>query len=112
MKSSSACADPSRLGPVCGINVGGAERIVSVAAGGFLLLYGLSKVSLTTIVAAATGSALLYRGLTGHCCAFQALDMSTAGDLEADQRAGRQMHSHPEVTDASLDRTMAARHHK
>lgn len=102
MKSSSACADRSKRGPVCEINVGGTERIASAVAGGFVLLYGLSKLPLSTIVAAVTGGALLYRGLTGHCCAYQALDMSTAGDLGHVERNSRRLRPLHEVADGSL----------
>src|SRR5579862_8948209 len=102
MDSSRAHASRSDQGRGGVINVGDAERTISAVAGGFVLLYGLSKLSLSTIVAAVAGGALVYRGLTGHCSAYQALDMSTAGSLGNDERAGarRAPHRHG-VTDAS-----------
>jgi uncharacterized membrane protein len=87
------------------VNVGDTERTISAVAGGFLLLYGLSRLSLSTIVAAVTGGALLYRGLTGHCSAYQALDMSTSCGLENDEGGGRRMRPRHEVTDESLAAT-------
>ncbi|MFN0051983.1 MAG: DUF2892 domain-containing protein [Planctomycetales bacterium] len=86
-------------------NVGGAERVVSTVAGGMVLLYGLSKLSLSTIVAAVAGGGLLYRGLTGHCSAYQALDISTACGLGRSDRDDRQPHPRQGVTDASLAAT-------
>jgi len=91
---------------VGGINVGDTERTVSVVAGGFVLLYGLSKLSLSTIVAAVAGGALIYRGLTGHCSAYQALDMSTACGLRNDERgSARRLPPRHGVTDGSLAAT-------
>jgi len=62
------------------VNVGDTERIISAVVGGCALLFGLSKLSLTSVVALAAGGALLARGLTGHCRIYDALEMSTAGE--------------------------------
>ncbi|MCY2966593.1 MAG: DUF2892 domain-containing protein [Planctomycetota bacterium] len=80
MQNSGASASQSDLCPSAEINVGDTERTASVVAGGLVVLYGLSKLSLTTTIAAVAGAALLYRGLTGHCGTYQALDLSTACD--------------------------------
>lgn len=87
------------------INVGDTERILSTVAGGFVLLYGLSRLSLKTIVGAVAGSALLYRGLTGHCSAYQALDVSTACGLGCEERSSRGRRPLHEITDVSLAAT-------
>jgi hypothetical protein len=102
MENSAACASRSDGRHACAINVGNTERTISAAAGRFLLLYGLSRLSLSTIVAAVAGGALLYRGVTGHCSAYQALDMSTSCGLENDEPSGRRIRPRHEVTDASL----------
>ena len=60
------------------INVGDAERKVSVAAGGALALYGLSRRSWGGALLAAVGGGLVYRGVTGNCPAYQAMGTSTA----------------------------------
>ena len=86
---------------MCAINVGDTERTISVLAGGYVLLHGLSRLPLTTIVAALAGGALIYRGLTGHCSAYQALEVSTACDAGNEGPGGRRMRSIPIVTDAS-----------
>ena len=87
------------------INVGDTERIISAVAGGFVLLYGLSRLSLSTIIAAAAGGGLLYRGLTGHCSVYQALEKSTACGHANGERSGPRMSSLQGVTDASLAAT-------
>lgn len=102
MENSRACASRSDQGRAGAINVGDTERTISVVAGGFVLLYGLSKLSLSTSVAAVAGSALIYRGITGHCSAYQALHKSTACGLGNDERAGRRMQPFQGFTDASL----------
>ena len=102
MESSQAFAFRSKQGRDCAINVGDTERTISLVAGGFVLLHGLSKLSLSTIVAAVAGGALVYRGLTGHCSAYQALEMSTACGLGNNETGGQRSRSLPDVTEASL----------
>src|SRR5262245_50706473 len=62
------------------VNVGDTERIVSAVVGSCALLFGLSKLSLSSVVALAAGGALLARGLTGHCGVYEALGTSTADE--------------------------------
>ena len=59
-------------------NVGNNERIVSVAAGSILALAGLSRRSLPGLITAAIGGALIYRGTSGNCPVYGALDINTA----------------------------------
>jgi len=66
--------------PGAPVNVGPAERLASLAGGGLLAAYGLSRGSTTGLVLAAAGAALAYRGFTGHCHMYQALGMSSAKD--------------------------------
>ena len=60
------------------INVGDAERAVSVAAGAILALTGISRRSLPGLLIAGVGGAMIYRGSTGHCPVYQALELDTA----------------------------------
>jgi hypothetical protein len=69
------------------------------------MLYGLSRLPVSAIVAVVAGGALLYRGLTGHCGAKQALDMSSARGLEHDETDGLRTRPRREVTDGSLAAT-------
>jgi uncharacterized membrane protein len=61
------------------VNVGETERIASAVAGGALLVFGLSRMSLGGLVLAAVGAALGYRGVTGHCDLYERLDMDADG---------------------------------
>lgn len=56
------------------VNVGETERIVSAIAGGALVVFGLSRMSLGGLLVAAVGGALGYRGVTGHCDLYARLD--------------------------------------
>ena len=67
------------------LNVGNTERIASLAGGALLTYLGLRKSSLGRLGLAATGGALLYRGLTGHCPANEQLGRNTA---ESNQNTG------------------------
>jgi uncharacterized membrane protein len=60
------------------INVGDKERLLSLRGGAALGLYGLSRRSLGGLALAAVSGSLVYRGVTGHCGAYQALGVSTA----------------------------------
>ena len=67
-----------------GVNVAGAERAVSVAAGAVLTLLGGSRRNLPGLLVAGLGGGLLYRGVTGHCPLYSTLEIDTAaggGDL-------------------------------
>lgn len=64
------------------INVGSAERAVSVAGGSILALFGLKCGGVAGLVTTALGAALIHRGATGHCHVNQALGIDTAQDAE------------------------------
>jgi uncharacterized membrane protein len=89
------------------INVGDTERTISAIAGGGLLLFGLSRLSLTGLIGMAVGGALLYRGLTGHCNLYEALEMTTAEGHPAGarSRSGARRRPRHDGTDASLAAT-------
>ncbi|HYE04136.1 MAG TPA: SRPBCC family protein [Planctomycetota bacterium] len=59
-------------------NVAAGERAFSVAAGTALAALGLGRRSAAGLAVAAVGGALLHRGTTGHCSAYQALGVDTA----------------------------------
>ena len=48
------------------INVGQTKRMISAVAGGALIAYGLSRMSLGGLFIAAAGGAVAYRGFRGH----------------------------------------------
>ncbi|HTU18937.1 MAG TPA: SRPBCC family protein [Gemmataceae bacterium] len=60
------------------INVGDKERMFSILAGSALGIFGLSRSSLAGLGLAAVGGSLIYRGMSGHCSLYRALDVSTA----------------------------------
>lgn len=60
------------------INVPSPERIGSVAAGAGLVLYGASRRSIPGLLLALVGGALIRRGVTGHCEAYQAMGINSS----------------------------------
>lgn len=62
-------------------NVGDNERIVSAVAGSGLITYGISKGGLLGTALSLIGGGLLYRGATGHCHLYSAVDKTTAADV-------------------------------
>lgn len=62
-------------------NISRLERKISLGLGGALIAGGLMSRSLTRgLLLAAAGAAASYRGLTGHCHAYDLLGISTAGE--------------------------------
>ncbi len=59
------------------VNVGDTERWVSTAGGAGFVLYGLKTRGLMGLTLGAIGAALIYRGTSGHCCAYSKMGMST-----------------------------------
>jgi uncharacterized membrane protein len=60
-------------------NVGPNERAASTLGGALLAGYGLARMGLWGLALAAVGGALVYRGATGHCHAYAAAGVNTAG---------------------------------
>src|SRR4051812_2447783 len=60
------------------INVSDNERLVSAVAGSGLITYGISKRNLMGALLSVIGTGLLYRGATGHCHVYSAVDKNTA----------------------------------
>ena len=66
------------------VNVGDAERWASAIGGTLLIVQGLRSRSLPGAALAVLGGGMIYRGLTGHCSAYQALKIDTAGKQRSD----------------------------
>ncbi|MBO0859057.1 MAG: SRPBCC family protein [Chloracidobacterium sp.] len=60
------------------INVSDGERLISIAGGGALSIYGMKRGGVRGLLMAITGGALIYRGATGHSNLYKALSVSTA----------------------------------
>jgi uncharacterized membrane protein len=57
-------------------NMGGLDRVASIAGGCALALYGLRR-SVGHIALMIGGGALVYRGLKGHCPLYESMGMNT-----------------------------------
>ncbi|MFO0753163.1 MAG: SRPBCC family protein [Thermodesulfovibrionales bacterium] len=64
------------------VNVGRAERWISLIGGGILALRGMRRKSLPGKALALAGGYLMYRGKTGHCNLYEAMGISTAAERE------------------------------
>jgi len=62
------------------VNVGRTERLVSAVGGGALALAGLRMRSIPGTLLAVLGGGLVYRGVSGHCHAYDAMGINTAED--------------------------------
>jgi uncharacterized membrane protein len=69
-------------------NVGSAERVVSIIGGASCVVGGLVRGGLSGAALAIIGGGLLFRGLSGHCCAYQALGIDTRDEEEVCEDGG------------------------
>lgn len=53
------------------VNMSETERMVSIVGGTALALYGLSRLSPTSLVLLAGGLYAVYRGASGHCHVYE-----------------------------------------
>ena len=60
------------------VNVGKNERLASVLGGGALVIYALTRPSRARLLAALSGGYLLYRGFSGNCLVYEAMDIQRA----------------------------------
>lgn len=70
-------------------NISENERMISMAAGAMLAVFGLTRVKshpIKAVLKAAIGGYLLYRGSTGHCPVNEAIGRNTA---DVDETAAR-----------------------
>lgn len=79
---SSSMLDRARAAPAflskLPTNVHGVERLASSLIGGLLLARGVGVRSASSKLMALVGSALVYRGISGHCHLYQALGIDTS----------------------------------
>jgi len=61
-------------------NVNDTERLASGLAGAGLVAYGLKQGGVLGTILSLVGGSLVYRGATGHCHLYSAMDKSTAED--------------------------------
>jgi uncharacterized membrane protein len=64
-------------------NIGETERVVSIGTGALLVLGGLVRSMHGPgrgLLMLAAGGGLIYRGLTGHCSLYEAMEVSTNPD--------------------------------
>jgi uncharacterized membrane protein len=60
------------------VNVGQGERWASALAGAALAVYGITRASWSGLALAVLGGTLVYRGASGHCQLYSALDIDRA----------------------------------
>ena len=79
MSFSSDIRAPGRLASKTksSVNVGEIERLACAVAGGALAVYGFRQRSVGGLCLTLAGTALLHRGVTGHCNTYQAFGITT-----------------------------------
>ncbi len=95
--SCSACAHLEQ-------NVGETERMLSVSAGTALALWGLKNMfSRHGLVSLGLGGMLLFRGATGHCALYKAIDLRSNDDRSGADRSDSGGSEIDEVEEDSRD---------
>jgi len=68
------------------VNVGNAERQISLATGAVATILGLVRRDLPGLFMAALGAGLVYRGASGHCSVYGALGIDSRAEQEAKEQ--------------------------
>ncbi len=68
-------------------NVNNPERVASALAGGALVAYGIKQGGISGTLLSVLGGGMLLRGATGHCPAYEAIGVDTAGLTEGTQKS-------------------------
>jgi len=79
----------STVGPSTAPNVRSSERLVSLAGGAALTLYGVARRSPLGLGLAALGVGLIVRGATGRCLLYERLGIDTAARRDKPLGRGR-----------------------
>jgi uncharacterized membrane protein len=80
-------------------NVGSNERLLSLAGGALLVLFGVRRRSLPGALLAVAGGMMIQRGWTGHCSVYQAMGMNSNQDgAEPEEYFERGIHVEQSVT--------------
>ena len=67
-------------------NVGSTERWISILGGAALVMRGMSRPSMAGALLGLGGVGLLYRGITGHCPAYEALGIDHSDESYAERQ--------------------------
>jgi len=70
--------------PTSDINVGNVERYASAIGGTLLAVQGLRRGNFGGLALALIGGGLIYRGVTGHCTTYDALNIDTSDKHRSD----------------------------
>jgi len=80
------------------VNMSSIERWACAIGGGGLAIYGLSRRSTFGLLLSLGGTALIHRGLTGHCNTYQALGINTAESNGTAEPVARDIHVEKSIT--------------
>jgi uncharacterized membrane protein len=84
--------DLDMASPDLDVNLGSLERGVSITLGAALLAFAFSERRATSVLLGLAGAYLGFRGVTGHCALYEALDLVTEEELD-DERLSAHGHS-------------------
>jgi uncharacterized membrane protein len=87
LNSETLTQDQRTIKPRSSVNVGEMERLASAIAGGALAIYGMRKRSAGGLCLTLAGTALLHRGVTGHCNTYELLGVTTNSTTSTDEEA-------------------------
>jgi uncharacterized membrane protein len=83
-------------------NINNLERSISILGGGTILFLGVRRPSWTGLLLTLAGSALIHRGVTGHCVAYAALGNGVrrraVGSVTDEENVARDIHIEKSIT--------------
>jgi uncharacterized membrane protein len=87
------------------INLDKNERLISLAAGLLMMVYGLVRLPLTAVMALIGGSYLLYRAIKGHCYIYAQLGLDKVKEAPVPHLHRRAERQHVDAVDTTLNQS-------
>ncbi len=87
------------------INLDKNERLISLAAGLFMVIYGLVRLPLTAVMALIGGSYFIYRAIKGHCHIYAQLGLDKVTEAPSPSIRRTAERQQADVVDAALNQT-------
>lgn len=91
--------------PVLPVNLDKNERMISLAAGLFMVVYGLVRLPLSAVMALIAGAYFIYRAVKGYCYIYDQLGIDRLTETAVPHRRQTANRQYVDEVDTALNQT-------